>query len=118
MGWYQRRVHGAIEAAGGTVRLKFFESVPKHGYHNLDRMPRPRWRHYFPDYPQLPIMDDLQYLGKYQVHPELLPKNIDDEEEMEQQEEKLKLAKKRYPKPLLRRPTDLKTKLFKWSKPN
>eukprot|EP01083_Nonionella_stella_P219832 787044_1 len=122
----------AIEAAGGTVRLRYyemanlrhhlyphqFEFVPKHGYNELDTLPRPRWRHYFPDYPQLPILDDLQYLGKYQVHPALLPKNIEDEEELKQQEEKLKLAKKRYPKPLLRRPTDLKTKLFKWSKPN
>ena len=122
----------AIERAGGIVRLKYyelkdlrhhlyphqFEFVPKYGYHELDKLPRPRWRHYFPDYPQLPILDDLQYLGKFQVHPELLPKNIDDEQELKEQEEKLKLAKKRYPKPLYRRPTDLKTKLFKWSKPN
>lgn len=122
----------AIEAAGGTVRLKFyemkdlrhhlqpyhFEFVPKHGYDSLDSLPKPRQRHFFPDYPQLPILDDLQYLGRFQVHPELLPKNIDDEDEINEQEEKLKLAKKRYPKALFRRPTDLKTKLFKWSKPN
>ena len=123
----------AIERAGGIVRLKYyemndlrhhlypwlFEFVPKYGYHGLDKLPRPRWRHYFPDYPQLPINDELQYLGKYQVHPELLPKNIENnEQEIIEQEEKLRLAKKKYPKPLLRRPTDLKTKLFKWSKPN
>eukprot|EP01084_Bolivina_argentea_P189640 326098_1 len=122
----------AIEASGGIVRLKYyqmndlrhhiepwrFEFMPKYGYDKLDKLPRPRWRHFFPDYPQLPIMDDLQYLGKYQVHPELLPKNIHDEKELKEQEYKLKLAKKRFPKPLLRRPTDLKTKLFKWSKPN
>jgi len=122
----------AIEAAGGVVRLKhfgmeqlrhhlyphLFEFLPKYGDHDgLDSLPKPRWRHYFPDYPQLPIKDELQYLGKFQVHPELLPKNVDDEE-LREQEEKLKLAKKRYPKPLLRRPTDIKTKLFKWSKPN
>lgn len=126
----------AIERGGGIVRLKYyemkdlrhhlypwlFEFKPKYSTDDgendgLDKLPRPRWRHYFPDYPQLPINDELQYLGKYQVHPELLPKNVDDEE-IEEQEKKLRLAKKRYPKPLLRRPTDLKTKLFKWSKPN
>ena len=121
----------AIEAAGGIVRLKYyemkdlrhhlqphlFEFIPKYGYDELHKLPRPRWRHFFPDYPQLPINDELQYLGKYQVHPELLAKNVDDDE-IKEQEEKLKLARKRYPKPLLRRPTDLKTKLFKWSKPN
>jgi len=122
----------AIEASGGIVRLKyfdmkrlrhhlfphFFEFHPKYGYDNMDQLPRTRWRHFFPDYPQLPIADELQYLGRYQVHPGLLPKNIDDEQELKEQEEKLKLAKKVWPKPYYRRPTDLKDKLFKWSKPN
>merc|ERR1712154_438440 len=60
----------AIEASGGTVRLKYYEMkdlryhlypnkyefLPKYGSDGLDKLPRPRWRHYFPDYPQLPIL--------------------------------------------------------------
>ncbi|ETO36044.1 hypothetical protein RFI_01015 [Reticulomyxa filosa] len=52
----------------------------------------------FPDYPQLPVSEELKYLGKFQVHPQLLPQNVGEEEKKKQQQ-KLALNDFRPPKP-------------------
>ena len=117
----------AIEAAGGIVRLKYYhkeklrmltkpwwkEILP---VTRLDILPRPRWRHMFPDYPQLDVKEELRYLGKYQVHPDLLPKNVDDNEKMEQKN-KLAINNFRPPRPLKMTHSNIRDKLFRWSKP-
>jgi len=115
----------AIENSGGIVRLKF---VPKRlmdrllrpwkyeiKIDNLDELPRPRWRHMFPDYPQLAVVEDLKHLGKFQVHPQLLPQNVGAKEKKEQ-ENKLALNDFRPPKPRQIVFTGIKDKLFRWSK--
>lgn len=122
----------AIENSGGIVRVKYYDHRKLHKLlnpeseeierdmriSNLDSIPRPRWRHMFPDYPQLHVRPELQYLKKYQMHPKLLPNNISDEKELQEQKEKLLINNNRNPEPLLLRHTNLKNKLFKWAKPN
>ena len=117
----------AIENAGGIVRLRYYTE------HNLRRLqqpwkyefvgspqqlqslPRPRLRHMFPDYPQLPAPSKIERLGKYQVHPTLLPRHVGESEKQEQ-ERKMALYYHKAPKPKWMQQSGIKDKLFRWSK--
>ena len=116
----------AIEKSGGIVRLKWynrhhlrwllrpweFEFNPLSG--DLDSLPKPRYRHMFPDYIQLPKAQELEYLKKYIIHPELLPKNVS-EVEKEEQRKKLEMQNFQYPQARKLTHTNIKDKLFRWA---